>query len=138
MTVEIKTPQSQRDYLRSLDGVELALEFMKFSGIPFVSPCPGFFAVAHPKRNEILIFGGEKGVVRPGNLADDFLLDPFHLSIMSNLNFTMKNGMVECDADDGLGTVRGKNYLEATIKWVLIYLTEIRVRKNLNRSTDSV
>ncbi len=134
MTKEIRTPQSQIDHIRSLQGNELAMEFMQTSNIACVSPSPGFFAVANQKTNEILIFGAARGTVRHVSFENDLLLFPFNTAQLSNFEFRAHHGKVACDVGDGLGVIEEKTFIEAAMKALILAVTEHRLqRKNKER-----
>ena len=129
MTNEIRTPQSRLDLIRSLRGNELAMEFMQTSNIAYVSPAPGFFAVANPKANEILIFGADKGTVRQVSFENDLLLFPFNTAQIADFEFSARNGKVTCEVGEGLGAIEEKTFIEAAMKALILAITEHRLRR---------
>lgn len=130
MAKEIRTPQSRLDHVRSLQGTDLAMEFMRTSNIAYVSPAPGFFAVANPKTNEILIFGAEKGTVRSVSFENDLLLFPFNTAQLSDFEFTARDGKVACDVGGGLGAIEEKTFIEAAMKALILAITEHRLHRS--------
>ena len=128
MPKKVKTPKEQLDHILTLEGSELAMEFMNASQISYVSPSAGFFAIAEQNTNEILIFGAERGTVRKVLLTDDFLLYAFNAVQSADLGFKASNGKVKCHIGDGLGKISANSYFEAAMKALILANTEFNHR----------